>query len=134
MVTPEDKYIWGLASAVQGLVIASRPSTFNSAKQLANQLEVPKGKCNFHHLGNYREVIYNKCNMRGQISRYYRRTPNTTAQGSRNCFKCNQPGNFRKDCPQLKNQGGNGRALMITTGDALPELLIVIGTFHINNV
>ncbi|KAL7598104.1 hypothetical protein Lser_V15G22439 [Lactuca serriola] len=42
MVPSEDKkterYIWGLASPVQGLITASRPSTFDSAKQLAYEL------------------------------------------------------------------------------------------------
>ena len=42
MVTPEDqkieRYIWGLASPVQGLVTASKPSTYDSAKQLAHLL------------------------------------------------------------------------------------------------
>ncbi|XP_052627224.1 uncharacterized protein LOC128133733 [Lactuca sativa] len=201
MVTPEDRkierYIWGLASPVQGLVTTSKPSTFDSAKQLAYQLTgqcVRQGtmnppaekkntggtnrkfhgetkedsnhhkvepeplavyaavtntptptksyygtlphciKCNFHHVRNCREVICNKCNMRGHISRYCRRTPTTTAEGIRNCYECNQPGHFRKDCPQLKNQGGNGRVLMITSGEALPEPPMVIGTFHNNNV
>nr|KAJ0185353.1 hypothetical protein LSAT_V11C900506610 [Lactuca sativa] len=91
-------------------------------------------KCNFHNVGNYREVICNKCNMRGHISRYCRRNPTTTAEVSHNCYECNQPGHFRKDCPQLKNQGGNGRVLMITVGEALSEPPVVIGTFHNNNV
>nr|KAJ0185840.1 hypothetical protein LSAT_V11C900506620 [Lactuca sativa] len=91
-------------------------------------------KCNFHHVGNYREVICNKCNMRGHISRYCRRNPTTTAEVSRNCYECNQPWHFRMDCPQLKKQGGNGRVLMITVGEALSEPRVVIGTFHNNNV
>ena len=91
-------------------------------------------KWNFHHFGNCREVICNMCNMRGHILRYCRKTPTTTEGWIRNCLECNQPGHFRKDCPKLKNQGDNGRALMITIGDSLQEPPVVIGTFQINNV
>nr|KAJ0217154.1 hypothetical protein LSAT_V11C300141710 [Lactuca sativa] len=201
MVPSEDKkierYIWGLTSPLQGLVTASEPSTFDSAKQLAYQLteqcirqgtmDPPVEKnyarsakrkfygkskgdskhhkaepelvvvyaaitntptlaksytrtqphcieCNFHHIGNCMVVICNKGNMRGHISRYYRKSLTITVGGTRNCFECNQLGLFKKDYPKLMNQGGNGRVLMITTGDALLEPPVVIGMFHINNV
>ena len=42
MVTPEykkiERYIWGLAPQIQGMVTASRPSTFDSAKRIATHL------------------------------------------------------------------------------------------------
>lgn len=42
MVNPEyrriERYIWGLAPEIQGLVTAARPATFDSAKRLAHQL------------------------------------------------------------------------------------------------
>ena len=42
MVNPEyrkiERYIWGLAPEIQGMVTAARPSTFDSAKRLAHQL------------------------------------------------------------------------------------------------
>ncbi|XP_052624166.1 uncharacterized protein LOC128132142 [Lactuca sativa] len=42
MVTPEDKklerYLWGLSPEIQDSVLASRPTTFDSAKELAQQL------------------------------------------------------------------------------------------------
>ncbi|XP_052621623.1 uncharacterized protein LOC128127226 [Lactuca sativa] len=42
MVTPESKkverYLWGLSSQIQDSVLASRPTTFDSAKELAQQL------------------------------------------------------------------------------------------------
>ena len=42
MVTPEEKkverYLWGLSSQIQDSVLASKPTTFESAKELAQQL------------------------------------------------------------------------------------------------
>ena len=42
MVTPEykkiERYIWGLAPQIQGMVTASRPTTFDSAKRIATHL------------------------------------------------------------------------------------------------
>ena len=42
MVTPENKkverYIWGLSPQIQGHVLASNPTTFDSAKRLAQRL------------------------------------------------------------------------------------------------
>ena len=42
MVTPEykkvERYIWGLALQIQGMVVASRSTTYDSAKHIAQQL------------------------------------------------------------------------------------------------
>ncbi|KAI3494636.1 hypothetical protein L1887_40553 [Cichorium endivia] len=42
MVTPEyvkiERYIWGLAPQIQGMVTSSRPTTYDSAKRIAHQL------------------------------------------------------------------------------------------------
>nr|KAJ0203789.1 hypothetical protein LSAT_V11C500256230 [Lactuca sativa] len=42
LVTPEykktERYIWGLASQIKGMVIASKPTTYDSAKCIAHQL------------------------------------------------------------------------------------------------
>ena len=42
MVTPEEKkverYLWGLSSQIHDSVLASKPTTFESAKELAKQL------------------------------------------------------------------------------------------------
>ncbi|KAI3790531.1 hypothetical protein L2E82_03636 [Cichorium intybus] len=201
MVNPEykktEKYIWGLASPVQGLVTASKPTTFDSAKQLAYQLteqcirqgtmtpqmeknqtestkrkfhgkskgnfkhHKPKSepvtvyaaitntptsfkpysgklphctKCNFHHVGNC--MFCDNCNLKGHTSKFCRKAPTTTTptpatEGSRNCYECNQPGHFKRDCPKLKNKG---RAFVIGTRDARQEPTVVTGTFPINNI
>ena len=52
-------------------------------------------KCNFHHIGNYKEIICNNYNLRGHITRYSRKTPTTTTSittsgGCCNGFECNQ--------------------------------------------
>nr|KAJ0184621.1 hypothetical protein LSAT_V11C900497140 [Lactuca sativa] len=42
LVTPEykkiERYIWGLSSQINGMVIASKPTTYDSAKHIAHQL------------------------------------------------------------------------------------------------
>nr|KAJ0212690.1 hypothetical protein LSAT_V11C400190330 [Lactuca sativa] len=42
LLTPEykkiERYIWGLASQIKGMVIASKPTTYDSAKRIAHQL------------------------------------------------------------------------------------------------
>ena len=42
LVTPEykkiERYIWGLASQIKGMVITSKPTTYDSAKRIAHQL------------------------------------------------------------------------------------------------
>nr|KAJ0210869.1 hypothetical protein LSAT_V11C400201970 [Lactuca sativa] len=42
LVTPEykkiERYIWGLALQIKGMVIASKPTTYDSAKRIAHQL------------------------------------------------------------------------------------------------
>ncbi|GKB07807.1 putative reverse transcriptase domain-containing protein [Tanacetum coccineum] len=63
-------------------------------------------------------------------------------QRSATCFKCGRQGNFKKDCPKLKNQNhGNkpdipearGKAYAIGEGDATPGSNVVMGTFLLNN-
>ncbi|XP_052623234.1 uncharacterized protein LOC128128407 [Lactuca sativa] len=46
LVTPEykkiERYIWGLASQIKGMVIASKPTTYDSTKRIAHQLTLTK--------------------------------------------------------------------------------------------
>ena len=40
-----------------------------------------------------------------------------------------ETGHFKRDCPRARNVGGDGRVLMITAGETLPEPHVNIGTF-----
>ena len=50
------------------------------------------------------------------------------------CYEGGETGHFKKGCPWEKSIGGDGRVLMITAGETLPEPPMIIGTFHSNNV
>ncbi|GJX58948.1 putative reverse transcriptase domain-containing protein [Tanacetum coccineum] len=53
------------------------------------------------------------------------------------CFKCNEKGHRKRDCPKLKKngQGGNNRGAVYTLGDvdAQQDPKVVTGTFLLNN-
>ncbi|XP_023762869.1 uncharacterized protein LOC111911310 [Lactuca sativa] len=48
LVTPEykkiDRYIWGLASQIKGMLIASKPTTYDNSKRIAHQLTLTEIK------------------------------------------------------------------------------------------
>nr|GEZ80469.1 putative reverse transcriptase domain-containing protein [Tanacetum cinerariifolium] len=74
-------------------------------------------KCHFHHNGPCTQKCH-KCNKVGHFAHDGRISGNTnfanTQKGNganpkgNGCFECKAPGNFKRDCPKLKNKdGGN---------------------------
>nr|GEU50794.1 putative reverse transcriptase domain-containing protein [Tanacetum cinerariifolium] len=106
-------------------------------------------KCNYHYDGPCAPKCH-KCNKVGHLSRDSRSTTNAnTANNQRRtrtgqkptCFECGAQGNFKRECPKLKNnnhgnQAGNVNALakVYAIGHARINLdsNIVTGTFLIN--
>nr|GFC23234.1 reverse transcriptase domain-containing protein [Tanacetum cinerariifolium] len=106
---------------------------------------------------NKRMMESNPRDYRGQQPPFKRVTvnPNTQRAAVENqqgvvCYECGRPGQFRKDCPKLRNQnrgnqtrnktgnktGGNevtARAYAIGGGGTNPDSNVVTGTFLLNN-
>ncbi|GJT76216.1 putative reverse transcriptase domain-containing protein [Tanacetum coccineum] len=109
-------------------------------------------KCNYHHKGPCAPRC-NKCKKIGHLARDYRSSgPNgnnnnnrgnsRTTQNAGTCYECGVQGNFKRDCPKLKNknrgnQGGNGNApakvYVVGNAGTNPDSNIVTGTFLLNN-
>nr|KAJ0226219.1 hypothetical protein LSAT_V11C100037260 [Lactuca sativa] len=68
LVIPEykkiERYIWGLASHIKGIVIASKPTTYESAKRIAPQLTSTEIQVGF--IAESPESGMNKCKFNGK--------------------------------------------------------------------
>ncbi|GJY99463.1 reverse transcriptase domain-containing protein [Tanacetum coccineum] len=106
-------------------------------------------KCRLHHVGPC-TVKCRSCGKIGHLTRDCKpavpAAVNQRAlvvnQRSATCFECGRQGNFKKDCPKLKNQNhGNkpvipearGKAYAIGGGDANSGSNVVTGMFLLNN-
>ncbi|GJX49602.1 putative reverse transcriptase domain-containing protein [Tanacetum coccineum] len=108
-------------------------------------------KCNYHHKGPCAPRC-NKCKKIDHLARDCRSSgPNgnnnnrgnsKTTQNAGTCYECGVQGNFKRDCPKLKNknhgnQGGNGKApakvYVVGNAGTNPNSNVVTGTFLLNN-
>ncbi|XP_076934013.1 uncharacterized protein LOC143600119 [Bidens hawaiensis] len=114
LVTPEyariERYIWGLAPEIRGMVTSSKPATIQSARELAKSLTD-----NAVRMGTLKN--------------------SATPTGSRTsgCFECSVIGHFRNDCPKLKIQNTKGKAFEMNAKKARKDSSVVTGTFLVNN-
>ncbi|KAD3336539.1 hypothetical protein E3N88_32058 [Mikania micrantha] len=94
-------------------------------------------KCGYHHIGTCESFVCGKCNKPGHTTKFCRYSgPTTNNQPKQGCYECGNVGHFRKDCPKLRNQGGNnarGRAFVLGAGEARKDPNLVTGTFLVNN-
>ncbi|GJW01595.1 putative reverse transcriptase domain-containing protein [Tanacetum coccineum] len=108
-------------------------------------------KCNYHHKGPCAPRC-NKCKKIGHLARDCRSSgPNgnnnnrgnfRATQNAVTCYECGVQGDFKKDCPELKNgnrgnQHGNGNApakvYVVGNAGTNPDSNIVTGTFLLND-
>lgn len=83
----------------------------------------------------------NNYNRKGHIAKYCRnlapvvKTRNN-AGGNYGCYEYGEVCHFKKECPKLKDQGGNGRgrAFVIGARGEINDPNVVTDTFPVNNV
>ncbi|XP_024963511.1 uncharacterized protein LOC112503749 [Cynara cardunculus var. scolymus] len=146
MVTPEekqiDRYIWGLAPEIRGMVMSANPTIIQKAVVLANRLtndavisgilkqdkfggkKKPEGqswKRSNNNLGAY--LICGKCNRLGHITKYCR--------GEKEIKD-----GIRVRQASQGNQGGQARRRAFAIGgeEARQDPNVVTGTFLLNNL
>ncbi|GJZ96590.1 reverse transcriptase domain-containing protein [Tanacetum coccineum] len=136
-----EKYVSGLPDMIHGRSGEKKP--YGGSKPL-------RSKRNYHHDGPCAPKCH-KCNRVGHLARDYRSTANAnTANNQRGigagqkatCYECNAQGNFKRECPKLKNnnhgnQGGNANApakvYVVGHAGTNPDSNIITGTFLLNN-
>nr|GFA39399.1 putative reverse transcriptase domain-containing protein [Tanacetum cinerariifolium] len=116
-----DKYISGLPNNIYGNVKSSKPKTLDETIKLANDLMDQKLRTYAEENIIARERRMTSPEITSNLSRGRMNTGNTNATNNRGgngpnprgngCFKCGNPGHFKRDCPKLKNKnGGNENA------------------------
>nr|GEW24880.1 putative reverse transcriptase domain-containing protein [Tanacetum cinerariifolium] len=132
MVPEEDdrveRFIEGLPNTIQGSVMATEPTRLQDVVHIANNMMDKKMKgYAVRNAENKRILDANRREDRG--------TPRPN-QMVNTCFECGAPGQYRKDCPKIKNQNrrnkaripeARGKAYVIGGDDANLDL----GTFDI---
>nr|GFB20498.1 hypothetical protein [Tanacetum cinerariifolium] len=151
-----DKYIGGLPDNIYGSVKASKPKTLDKIIELAKDLMDQKLHTYAERqTNNKRKADDSFRNNHGHQQQPAKRSSGNTnvANAQRDnrenpkgngCFECGAPGNFKRDCPKLKNKdGGNvnaqGWVYAIRNAEKKgnasrdPDSNVVMGTFHLNN-
>nr|GEV63601.1 putative reverse transcriptase domain-containing protein [Tanacetum cinerariifolium] len=162
-----DKYIGGLPDNIYGSVKASKPKTLDETIELANDLMDQKlrtyverqtnnkRKADDSFRNNHghqqqpakRQNVTKVYNMgSGERKPYGGNFPKNNGENPKGngCFECGAPGNFKRDCPKLKNKDGgnvNAQGWVYAVRNAEkkgnasrdPDSNVIMGTFLLNN-
>ncbi|GKB38721.1 hypothetical protein Tco_0883663 [Tanacetum coccineum] len=72
-------------------------------------------KCNYHHDGDCAPKCTN-CKKVSHLTKDCWHPINANNQITITCYECGNQGNYRSDCPVLKNQGTKGQGMVYALG------------------
>ncbi|GJS85969.1 reverse transcriptase domain-containing protein [Tanacetum coccineum] len=133
-----EKYVGGLPDMIYGSVMASRSKTMHDAIEMETKLMDKKistlakrqsyriednvttttetqniltkrQMCKLHHNGPF-TVKCGNCKKIGHMTQDCRNPAAARNQRTLTCYKCGNPGHYRSDCPELKNQNHGNQA------------------------
>ncbi|GJS47350.1 putative reverse transcriptase domain-containing protein [Tanacetum coccineum] len=146
-----EKYVGGLPDMIQGSVMAYKPKKMQDAIEFATKLMDQKirslAERQDENKRKFKDTSRNNQNQQQPFKRHnvawaWGDAVNTNTQRGVTCYKCEVQGNYKKDCPKLRNknqgnQAGNGndvaRAYIVGTAGTNPNSNVVMGTFLLNN-
>ncbi|GJT84377.1 putative reverse transcriptase domain-containing protein [Tanacetum coccineum] len=168
-----EKYVGGLPDMIHGSVVASKPKTMQDAVEIATELMDKKirtfAERQTESKRKFEDTSRNTQNQQQQQQQNKRQNTGmayTAGNGEKKqyggskplcskcnyhhdgpcapkCHKCNKVGNFKRECPKLKNNnnhgnqvgGGNALAKVYAVGHAgtNPYSNVMTGTFLLNN-
>nr|GEW30716.1 hypothetical protein [Tanacetum cinerariifolium] len=137
-----DKYISGLPDNIHGNVMAARPKTLDDAIEFANDLMDQKlctyaerqteNKRKLNNNNQAQQQLLRKqnvvqayagapkctnCKKIGHLAKDCWHPINVNNQRTITCYECGNQGNYRSDCPVLKNQCTEARGMVYALGE-----------------
>nr|GEY32713.1 putative reverse transcriptase domain-containing protein [Tanacetum cinerariifolium] len=140
-----DKYISGLPDNIYGSVKASKPKTLDETIKLDNDLMDQKLRTYAERQrNNKRKADDSFRNNHGHQQQTTKRGTMGANPKGNGCFECGASGNFKMDCPKLKNKDGgkvNAPEWVYAVRNAEkrgnasrdPDSNVVTGTFLLSN-